>query len=425
MDEQARQSFHQALRANPTTGGAGSHEDVVRHCSEALERDPRYWNAYLLLGSALIRLGLLDQAADVYRDALTRHRRGEDDERVLASLVLELASCLVASGEPAESIEILDAYALFSATIEGATVRAESLIALGRTQDARRIIAEHELAGEGDVVGLLLVKARALLVEGGHGRAREVLVDVFRRDPTRPGLDELLPGVGLRLERSGGMVRLVEVGSSPASPPEFGMGPGPRSVPTPELKFPPLPPPGRVIWLGAGLSLVGMLLAMLLASVVPDLIAGSSQTFLKWRIGMAIPWAVCFALAGLGGRIPEGRRAIAFGALTGVAWLVGTVPTFIQGLPGVELIRFATTFAWAGAAGGLAWGDWRRAFRGALAGVVAGILAGVLMYGVGIERALHHRMPSITADAFAAGLWGLMVWLGIALGERIAALRRR
>lgn len=425
MNDQAIESFNAALRANPATGGTGTNEDVINHCRRALELTPRLWNAALLLGAALRRNGRFGDATDAYREAIAHHRLGEDEDSPRISLVLELATCLIARGEPAAGLEVLEEEASITDTMKGAIVRAEAHLVLGRATTACAALREYEGATEGDLSELLLVKARALLMTGNRAGARDALLGVFRREPEARGLEPLLRDVGLRIERVGEQLQLFETGPSPTCSPFGGSSPCIVDQQTGQIGFARLPPSGRVIGLGVALSVAGGLLALVIRRPLFDLL-----TFISlprdWQvIWQTAPWAFAYALAGMGGRLLTRRRAVVLGAFTGVVWMVGSLLRLAAGDFIPLLIGWIATFSWAGCAGGIAHSDRRRAIGGAIGGGIGG--AAMWFYSVlfGVSNIVYSNFGNLVGVVVSGVVTGTLMWLGIALGESIATRNRR
>ena len=185
----------------------------------------------------------------------------------------------------------------------------------------------------------------------------------------------------------------------------------------------PLPRLGPTIGLGVALSLVGGASAVLLSTFVPDLFIGETYSYPRVILAKAVPWALGLALVGVGGRILEGKRAIVFGSLAALAWIVGTLPQLIPRVPLGEVLCFVIVGAWIGATGGLAQRDRHRAAGGAVAGVVGGSLAGYLVEAFGLGRIFYLSMPNIRAGALILGITGLVLWPCVVAGERFATRR--
>lgn len=424
MDKDAVASFHAALRINPATGGGGTNKEVIDLCKRALENEPRLWDAVLLLGAALRRDGEIDGASRIYREALARHIAFEDEDSPRATMVLELASTFVSRGEFVEALETLDKESEVKGSRAGAIMYAEVLTELGRVNDALRILPGVEGTAQPVASQILVARARASLRSGEHGRAREAIIEVFQIDPLNPAIEPLLPDVGLRIERDGEQLQLFD--SAPTSSSRPGPIPLPRAVEQRRGRSTVLWPSGaQVVGMGIGLAIAGGLFAMLTHGPLWRLITQISFSR-EWQLlAQAAPWALCFALAGIGGRLRTGRGAVGLGALTGVVWLLSNALVFFFKGPLIPvLLRYIVTFAWSGCTLGIAYRDRRRAVGGAVGGGIGGALTWVVTVLLGVEYLLFKHAGDLVGALIAGALYGTFMWLGIVLGEKIATRKR-
>ena len=142
-------------------------------------------------------------------------------------------------------------------------------------------------------------------------------------------------------------------------------------------------------------------------------------------MAQAVPWAFCFAAAGIGGRLRTGRIAVGLGALTGAVWIVSNTLIFLfNGLFIPFLLRYIVTFAWAGCTLGIAYGDRRRAIGGAVGGGIGGALTWVFTVLLRVEGLVYTHAGALVGALVSGAVVGVFMWLGIVLGEKLATRRQ-
>lgn len=136
----------------------GAVQEAVHHLRETARLAPDDPRPHRLLGLMHSDYELFAEAIPCYEESLRRDPHQPDREDIL----LELATCLIRQLRPADALDVLSTAA---AGVRVDLARAECLLALGRREEARRLV-QSAVAAEPDNRAALVLEGSILLEDG-------------------------------------------------------------------------------------------------------------------------------------------------------------------------------------------------------------------------------------------------------------------
>jgi tetratricopeptide (TPR) repeat protein len=146
----------------------GAVQEAVHHLRQTARLAPDDPRPHRLLGLMHSDYELFAEAIPCYEESLRRNPHQPDREEIL----LELATCLIRQLRPADALDVL------STAADGVRVdlaRAECLLALGRRDEARRLV-QSAVAAEPDNRAALVLEG-SILLEDGDAEAAVIPLD--------------------------------------------------------------------------------------------------------------------------------------------------------------------------------------------------------------------------------------------------------